>query len=113
MNDRPKKISIETLQGMTNRGEKIVMVTVYDHPSAVIVEQADIDIAFVGDTLAMTVLGHESTVPVTLVVCPTISDTIRGRYVGVQHVAQGRPSPNQPGAEARAGRLGAGPQHAP
>jgi 3-methyl-2-oxobutanoate hydroxymethyltransferase len=61
-----RKTSIEQLQAMADRGEKIVMVTTYDYPSARLVEEAGLDIAFVGDSLAMTVLGYESTVPVTL-----------------------------------------------
>ncbi len=41
------------------------MVTAYDYPSAQVVEEAGVDIALVGDTAAMTVLGHRSTTPVT------------------------------------------------
>lgn len=61
-----RKVSIEALQAMTDRGEKIVMVTTYDYPSSLLVEESDIDIAFVGDSLAMTVLGYDSTTPITL-----------------------------------------------
>lgn len=46
-------------------GEPIVMVTAYDHPGARIVEAAEVDMVLVGDSAAMTVLGHDSTVPVT------------------------------------------------
>ena len=48
------------------RGEPLVMVTCYDYPSARIVEEAGVDLVLVGDTAAMTVLGYESTVPVTV-----------------------------------------------
>lgn len=51
---------------MARQGEKIVMLTAYDFPSAQIVQEAGVDIAFVGDSLAMLMLGHDSTVPVTL-----------------------------------------------
>lgn len=51
---------------MARRQEKIVMVTAYDYRSAVIAEEAGVDIVFVGDTLAMVVLGYPSTVPVSL-----------------------------------------------
>jgi 3-methyl-2-oxobutanoate hydroxymethyltransferase len=47
-------------------GEPIVMVTAYDFPSARAVEAAGVDMVLVGDSGAMTVLGHDSTVPVTL-----------------------------------------------
>lgn len=46
--------------------EPIVMVTAYDYPSAQIAEAAEVDMVLVGDSAAMTVLGHESTVPVTV-----------------------------------------------
>jgi 3-methyl-2-oxobutanoate hydroxymethyltransferase len=42
----------------------IVMVTAYDHPSAQVAEEAGVDVVLVGDSAAMTVLGHDSTVPV-------------------------------------------------
>lgn len=45
--------------------EPIVMVTAYDYPSAQIADQAGVDMVLVGDSAAMTVLGYESTVPVT------------------------------------------------
>ncbi len=46
-------------------GEPIVMVTAYDHPSARAAEAAGVDLVLVGDSAAMVVLGHESTVPVS------------------------------------------------
>jgi len=47
-------------------GEKIVMVTAYDFPGAQIVDAAGVDVVLVGDSAAMTVLGYDSTVPVTV-----------------------------------------------
>lgn len=47
-------------------GEKLVMVTAYDYPSAYLAEAAGVDLILVGDSLGMVVLGHDSTVPVTL-----------------------------------------------
>src|SRR5688500_10188008 len=47
-------------------GEPIVMVTAYDYPSALAVDAAGVDLVLVGDSGAMTVLGHPSTVPVEL-----------------------------------------------
>jgi len=51
---------------MKRRGEKIVMVTAYDAPGARLADAAGIDLILVGDTAAMVVLGHDSTVPVTM-----------------------------------------------
>jgi len=47
-------------------GEPIVMITAYDHPSALVVEQAGVDIVLVGDSAANNVLGYADTVPVTV-----------------------------------------------
>jgi 3-methyl-2-oxobutanoate hydroxymethyltransferase len=44
----------------------IVALTAYDYPSARLVDEAGIDIILVGDSLAQTVLGYETTLPVTL-----------------------------------------------
>ncbi len=62
-NDRAP-ITLPRLQEMKENGERIVMVTAYDFPSATVAEQAGVDVVLVGDSGAMTVLGHDSTVPV-------------------------------------------------
>jgi 3-methyl-2-oxobutanoate hydroxymethyltransferase len=51
---------------MKRRGEKIVMVTAYDYPSGRLADSAGMDVVLVGDSAAMTVLGHDSTVPATM-----------------------------------------------
>jgi 3-methyl-2-oxobutanoate hydroxymethyltransferase len=48
------------------RGERIVMVTAYDYPSALYADAAGVDALLVGDSLGMVVLGHPTTLPVTL-----------------------------------------------
>src|SRR5688500_20227091 len=47
-------------------GEPLVMVTAYDYPSALAVDTAGVDLVLVGDSGAMTVLGYDSTVPVSI-----------------------------------------------
>jgi len=63
MNDR---ITILDLKAMKKRGEKIVMLTAYDYPSARLVEAAGVPLILVGDSLGMVVLGYDSTIPVTM-----------------------------------------------
>jgi 3-methyl-2-oxobutanoate hydroxymethyltransferase len=60
------KVSIRQLAEMKRRGEKVVMVTAYDAPSARLADAAGIDLLLVGDSAAMVMLGHDSTLPVTL-----------------------------------------------
>ena len=60
------RISITDLKAMKKRGERIVMMTGYDYPSARLLEAADVDILFIGDTLGMIVLGYDTTIPVTM-----------------------------------------------
>jgi 3-methyl-2-oxobutanoate hydroxymethyltransferase len=61
-----QRISITDLKAKKKRGEKVVMMTCYDYPSARLLEAAGVDILFIGDTLGMVVLGYDTTVPVTM-----------------------------------------------
>ena len=61
-----RPVTIPLLSEMKQRGEPIVMVTAYDYPSAQVAEEAEVDVVLVGDTAAMTVLGYDSTVPVSM-----------------------------------------------
>ncbi|MGE7839476.1 3-methyl-2-oxobutanoate hydroxymethyltransferase [Lysinibacillus sp. NPDC093712] len=51
---------------MKAAGEKIVMLTAYDYPSAIFAEEAGVEMILVGDSLGMVVLGYPSTMPVTV-----------------------------------------------
>jgi 3-methyl-2-oxobutanoate hydroxymethyltransferase len=61
-----KKVTIAELQEKKQKKERITMVTAYDYPSASMLEQVGIDTILIGDSLGNTVLGYESTVPVTM-----------------------------------------------
>jgi 3-methyl-2-oxobutanoate hydroxymethyltransferase len=60
------KRSLPELAAMKADGRPIVMVTAYDAPGARLADEAGIDLVLVGDSAAMTVLGHDSTVPATV-----------------------------------------------
>jgi 3-methyl-2-oxobutanoate hydroxymethyltransferase len=59
-------VTLPRLAEMKAAGDPIVMVTAYDYPSAAVAEEAGVDLVLVGDTGAMTVLGYDSTVPVSM-----------------------------------------------
>jgi len=60
------KFTIQKLREMTERGEKVTMVTAYDYPTACLIEKAGIEMVLVGDSLMMTILGDSSTVSCTM-----------------------------------------------
>ena len=62
----PGKLPLPELGEMKRRGDKIVMVTAYDAPGARLADAAGVELILVGDTAAMVMLGHDSTVPVTM-----------------------------------------------
>jgi 3-methyl-2-oxobutanoate hydroxymethyltransferase len=63
---KTKKVTIHTLESMKKRGEKITMLTAYDATFAQLLDESQIDLLLVGDSLGMVVQGHETTLPVTL-----------------------------------------------
>jgi len=58
--------TIQHIQQKKNNGQKITMLTAYDYPLASLVDAAGVDMILVGDSVGNTLLGYESTVPVTL-----------------------------------------------
>jgi 3-methyl-2-oxobutanoate hydroxymethyltransferase len=61
-----EKITIPRLLEKKSKKEKITCLTAYDYPFARILDEAGIDLLLVGDSLGMTRLGYESTLPVTV-----------------------------------------------
>ena len=59
-------ITLPHLQAMKAKGEKIAMATCYDFSTAKLVDRSEIDGILVGDSLGMTMLGYENTLPVTM-----------------------------------------------
>lgn len=65
MSDR-KKVILPTLFKKVADGQPITWLTCYDYPTAYLQDQAGIDMILVGDSLGMTMLGYDSTLPVTM-----------------------------------------------
>jgi 3-methyl-2-oxobutanoate hydroxymethyltransferase len=60
------KLPLPELLELKRRGQKLAMVTAYDFPSGRIADEAGVELVLVGDSAAMVVLGHDSTVPATM-----------------------------------------------
>lgn len=60
------KNTVLTLRKKVDEGGKVTMVTSYDYTMAALVEEAGIDMILVGDSLGMTMMGYDSTLPVTM-----------------------------------------------
>ena len=63
--DTTNQVTLATLARKKMRGEKIVMLTAYDYPTALLVDAAGVDLTLVGDSLGMEELGYDTTLPVT------------------------------------------------
>jgi len=77
-----KPVTVPQIAEMKRAGEKIVMVTAYDYPSAQMVDEAGVDIVLVGDTAAMVVLGYDATTPVGMEEMLTMASAVRR---GLEH----------------------------
>ena len=63
---RPRKVTTATLSTLRSRGQPAVCATAYDFPTAVFADRAGVDVVLVGDSAAMTMLGHRSTVQISM-----------------------------------------------
>lgn len=61
-----KKVTIRTLFDKVEAGEPLSWLTCYDYPTAYFQEEAGVDMILVGDSLGMTMLGYDTTLPVTM-----------------------------------------------
>jgi 3-methyl-2-oxobutanoate hydroxymethyltransferase len=70
-------VTVPKLAEMKRDGTPIVMVTAYDYPSALVAEDAGVDVVLVGDTAAMVVLGYDATTPVGMDEMITMAAAVR------------------------------------
>ena len=60
------KQTVQTLQAMKERGEKIAMLTCYDYTTAKLMDEAGMNMLLVGDSLGNVILGYSDTISVTM-----------------------------------------------
>ncbi|MCX5756394.1 MAG: 3-methyl-2-oxobutanoate hydroxymethyltransferase [Gemmatimonadetes bacterium] len=61
-----RKVTTHTLRELKAKGQRAVCVTAYDYPTATFADRAGVDLILVGDSAAMTVLGHANTLSITM-----------------------------------------------
>ncbi|MFQ5701278.1 MAG: 3-methyl-2-oxobutanoate hydroxymethyltransferase [Acidobacteriota bacterium] len=68
--DKTSKVTVPGIRARKSSGrrepDRIVALTAYDYPTARALDEAGVDLLLVGDSLGMVVLGHDSTLPVTI-----------------------------------------------
>jgi len=74
-----RRITVRDLAEATARGEKWPMITAYDALTAQVFDEAGIPVLLVGDSAAMVVYGHDSTIPITVdELMPLVRGVVRG-----------------------------------
>jgi 3-methyl-2-oxobutanoate hydroxymethyltransferase len=66
MNSKRKKLTVPAFRERKSAGKRICVLTAYDFPTARLFDNAGVDAILVGDSMAMVIQGHETTLPVTL-----------------------------------------------
>jgi 3-methyl-2-oxobutanoate hydroxymethyltransferase len=61
-----KKVTVPDILKKKKEGRKITKVNLHDYPTAVLADQAGVDIVMIGDSIGMVVLGYQNTIPVTM-----------------------------------------------
>lgn len=61
-----KSVTINTLYKLKTSGEKFVVISLYDAHMAAMAQRCGVEVVLIGDSLGMTVLGYDSTLPVTM-----------------------------------------------
>jgi 3-methyl-2-oxobutanoate hydroxymethyltransferase len=59
-------VTIRDLRAFKDRGERFIMLTAYDYPTARILDEAGVPVVLVGDSVANNILGYDTTLPVTM-----------------------------------------------
>lgn len=72
-----KKVTISELMEARQAGRKITAVSCYDYTTARLVSRSDVDMILVGDSAAQVILGHDTTLPVTMDFMVTITQAVR------------------------------------
>ncbi len=72
-----KKITISDLMAAKKAGRKIAAVSCYDYTTAKLVEAAGVEMILVGDSAAQVILGHDTTLPVTMDFMVTLTEAVR------------------------------------
>jgi 3-methyl-2-oxobutanoate hydroxymethyltransferase len=72
-----RRITLSDLRAARDAGEKLAMLTCYDYTSARLMEQAGVPLLLVGDSAANVILGHDTTLPVSLEFMIQITAAVR------------------------------------
>jgi 3-methyl-2-oxobutanoate hydroxymethyltransferase len=73
----PKKITLADLRALRTNGRRMAMLTCYDYTTARLMHEADVPLILVGDSAASVILGHPTTLPVSLAFMIEITAAVR------------------------------------
>jgi 3-methyl-2-oxobutanoate hydroxymethyltransferase len=74
--EKRKKITIPRIQDLKRQGQKLSFLTAYDYPTAMLEDRAGIEMILVGDSAAMCLLGHETTLQISMDEMITLSSAV-------------------------------------